>query len=186
MHRLFVAIRPPAATRAALLDMMGGVAGARWQSDDQLHLTLRYVGEVDGHVAEDVAAALDAVRHPATAVRLAGIGRFERHGRIDSLWIGAGPADALAALHRKIDRALVRIGLPPEGRAYLPHVTLARFGRDAGPIGDFIAAGPPAPPPFEAADFRLYESHLGPDGATYAAVARYPLAGAALRDPAGR
>lgn len=185
MHRLFVAIRPPATTRAALLDMMGGVAAARWQSDDQLHLTLRYIGEVDTPVAEDVAAALVAIRHPPVAVTLGGIGRFDRKGRIDSLWIGAGPADALAALHRKIDRALVRIGLPPEGRAYLPHVTLARFGREAGLIGDFVAAAPPAPP-FEAGDFRLYESHLGPDGAAYAAVARYPLTRAGLRDPAGR
>src|SRR3546814_10503522 len=61
MHRLFVAIRPPAAIRKALLSIMGGVEGARWQSDDQLHLTLRFIGEVDRHRADDIAAALATV-----------------------------------------------------------------------------------------------------------------------------
>ena len=59
MRRLFVAIRPPAPIRALLLDAMGGIGGARWQSDDQLHLTLRFIGEVDRHLAGDIHAALD-------------------------------------------------------------------------------------------------------------------------------
>jgi 2'-5' RNA ligase len=175
MHRLFVALRPPFAICEALEARMDGIAGARWQSDEQLHLTLRYIGPVDRPVAEDVAAALEGVRHPPVTVTLAGIGQFERRGRIDSLWIGAEPRDGLTALHRKIDQALVRAGLPPEGRAYLPHVTLARFGREAGPIGGFVATAGAAVGPWEAADFRLYESHLGPDGSSYEAVARYPL-----------
>lgn len=175
MHRLFVALRPPAAVIEALEARMDGIAGARWQDDEQLHLTLRYIGAVDRPVAEDVAAALEGVRHPLVTVTLAGIGQFERRGRIDSLWIGAEPRDGLTALHRKIDQALVRAGLPPEGRAYLPHVTLARFGREAGPIGSFVATAGATVGPWEATDFRLYESHLGPDGASYEAVARYPL-----------
>lgn len=175
MHRLFVAIRPPREARAALLGLMGGVIGARWQDDEQLHLTLRYIGEVDGRVAEDIAAALDVIRHPAIDIALGGIGQFERRGRIDSLWIGARPVEPLAALHRKIDRALVRIGLAAEGRAYLPHVTLARFGREAGPIAGFIGGSPAALPAFRADAFILYESELGRDGATYSAIARYPL-----------
>lgn len=175
MHRLFVALRPPPAVRQALIARMGGVAGARWQDDGQLHLTLRYIGPVDAAVAEDVAVALSAVRHAPVTVALSGIGRFDRRGRLDSLWIGAEPRDALAALHRKIDRALVTAGLAPEGRAYLPHVTLARFGRDSGAIDTFVAAGGAAAAPWQATDFRLYESHVGADGSRYEAVARYPL-----------
>ena len=57
MHRLFVALRPPVPVRDHLLDLMHGVEGARWQSDDQLHLTLRFIGEVDRHQASDIAAA---------------------------------------------------------------------------------------------------------------------------------
>lgn len=175
MHRLFVAIRPPAATRAALTATMGGVPGARWQSDEQLHLTLRFVGEVDRHCAEDVAAALGTIHHPPIEVTLGGIGQFNRRGRTDALWIGAGPAGPLRQLHEKIDQALVRVGLKPEGRAYLPHVTLARFGREAGAIGGFVDRAPAALPPFAAREFHLYESHLGSEGAIYEAVERYWL-----------
>ena len=77
MHRLFVAIRPPRPIRERLMAAMGGISGARWQSDDQLHLTLRFIGEVDRHRAGDVHAALGAIRHPALEIALNGIGTFE-------------------------------------------------------------------------------------------------------------
>src|SRR5687768_8380838 len=61
MHRLFVGLRPPPAIRARLLALMGGVTGARWQDDSQLHLTLRFIGEVERPRAEDIATALSNV-----------------------------------------------------------------------------------------------------------------------------
>src|SRR3546814_13338186 len=88
MHRLFVAIRPPRPVRELLLDVMGGVRGARWQSDDQLHLTLRFIGEVDRHLAEDLHAALGAIHHPRFEIALSGIGSFERRGQPETLWAG--------------------------------------------------------------------------------------------------
>ena len=69
--------RPPP-IRAQLLAVMGGVPGARWQDDEQLHLTLRFIGEVDRPLAEDIAAALGQVRCPAIDVALAGVGRFDK------------------------------------------------------------------------------------------------------------
>lgn len=178
MHRLFVGIRPPAAVRAALSPLMSGVPGARWQDDEQLHVTLRFIGEVDGRMAEDVAHALSTVRSPALALRVEGVGQFEARGRTNALWAGIQPRDAITALHRKVDQALVRCGLPPEHRAYLPHMTLARLGRAAGPVEPWLAihAGLRLPP-FDAAHMILFESHLGSEGARYDSVARYPLAG---------
>src|SRR3546814_1414167 len=78
MHRLFVAIRPPSAIRKALLSIMGGVEGARWQSDDQLHLTLRFIGEVDRHRADDIAAALATVSGAPFTIRLSAAGALGR------------------------------------------------------------------------------------------------------------
>ncbi len=176
MHRLFVAIRPPRAIRERLLAAMGGVPGARWQSDEQLHLTLRFIGEVDRHRAEDAAAALGTVHHPRFLLSLDGIGQFERKGQVDALWAGVAPHAPLKALHKKIDQVLVRVGLPPEGRAYLPHVTLARFGRSAAPHAGVVPAAGLTSPAEEVCDFRLYESELGGQGATYSIVNRYPLA----------
>lgn len=179
MHRLFVALRPPRAIRASLAETMQGIAEARWQDDDQLHLTVRYIGAVERRVAEDIAIELGHVHANRIEARIAGVGAFERRGRVDALWAGLAPQDALAALHRKIDHALVRLGLPPEGRAYLPHVTLARVARTADPAE--IAAWRDAYASLASVAFRmehliLYESTLARDGARYDTVARWPLA----------
>lgn len=176
MHRLFVAIVPPAPIRAALTARMGGIIGARWQDDAQLHITLRFVGEVDRHRAQDVAAALGALHHPPFDIALAGVGQFDRKGHIDTLWVGLTPHAPLERLHNKVDQALVRIGLEPETRAYLPHITIARFGRGVGPLAGFMEhIGPVESPPFAVTHFCLFESHLGRDGPVYDIIERYPL-----------
>ena len=180
MHRLFVALRPPPAMRRKLLDIMDGVDGARWQDEDQLHVTLRYIGAVERPVAEDIALALQGVHAPAFDLALSGVGRFDTGARGRALWAGVTPHDAVAALHRKIDHALVRLGLPPKGRAFLPHVTLARLHRTSGPVDGFLArnAGLTSPP-IRFDRMVLYESHLGHDGAWYEPVVRCPLSAVA-------
>ena len=84
MHRLFVALRPPHCVRTLLCGMMAGAAHARWQSDDQIHITLRFIGDVDSRTAEDIGIALLSVRHPPFNIALDGIGTFDRKGRIES------------------------------------------------------------------------------------------------------
>lgn len=157
---------------------MSGVHGARWQDDEQLHITLRFIGEVDRRVGEDAAHALAGIYSAPLTLHIEGVGSFDRRGRTNALWAGIRPHDDIGRLHRKIDQTLVRIGLPPEGRAYLPHVTLARMGGGAGPadrwLGDHAAL---SSDPFEAAHFALYESHLGHEGPRYEMIERYPLAG---------
>ena len=176
MHRLFVAIRPPRALRERLMSLMGGVAHARWQRDDQLHLTLRFIGEVDRHRAEDIVAALGTVHHPAFGLALDGIGQFDRKGRTDTLWVGVSPQEPARLLHNKIDQALVRVGLEPETRAYLPHITIARFGRAAGPVDGLVSAsGGVSSEPFAMTEFCLYESDTSHDGSVYTIVERYRL-----------
>ena len=179
MHRLFVALRPPPAIREKLLAIMADIPGARWQDDDQLHLTLRFIGAVERPVAEDVAAALGGVNGAVPTVRLAGVGAFAHRDRIDTLWAGVAPRDDLALLHAKVDRACVCAGLPPERRAYLPHVTLARLPRSLGEgaaIERWRATHAAlSSEPFAMTHLMLYESDLGRDGAQYEPVARRPL-----------
>lgn len=176
MHRLFVALRPPPEIRRQLLALMEGVENARWQDEEQLHLTLRFIGNVERPVAEDIATALDGVRAPAMTLRLHGVGCFDRKGRTTALWAGVHPHDAVAALHRKVDQALARVGLPHEGRAFHPHITLARLNAATGPADAFLArhAGL-ASEPFSLTHMLLFESTLTRDGASYEAIARYPL-----------
>jgi 2'-5' RNA ligase len=176
MQRLFVAIQPPPAIRERLIAAMGGVINARWQSDEQLHLTLRFIGEVDRHAAADIGAAMGMIHHSRFTLSLDRIGQFDKRGRTDALWVGITPYAAVEALKRKIDQALLRVGVPPEQRAYLPHITLARFSRNAGDISDFAArSGQLAGATFTVDHFILYESHLATDGAAYVPLARFPL-----------
>ena len=180
MHRLFVALRPPPAIRATLIAAMGGVPGARWQDDEQLHVTVRFLGDVARDQAEDIATALSHVAAPVFAAAIDGVGAFDHRGRVDTLWARVLPVDPLAALHRKVDQALSRTGIAPDRRRYLPHVTLARLpraGQDpvatARWIADHAALTTPA---FALEHLYLFESHLGREGARYEAVARWPLA----------
>jgi len=176
MHRLFVAIRLPPPVRSRLLDLMGGVAGARWLEEEQLHVTLRFIGEVDRHLARDVDSALSGVRHPPFSIALNGLGAFDRRGEPVVLWAGLAPQEPLRALHKKVDQALLSAGVEPDRRAYMPHVTIARLPRGAGPVGSLIErSGGITSPLFPVDRFYLYESRLTPDGPLYAPVEIYPL-----------
>ena len=170
--RLFVGLDLPEPVQSALFASMGGVAGARWQSAAQLHLTLRFIGEVDRHSAADIAAALGRVNIRPFTAELGEPGLFEHRGRIDALWVGVRPAEALAGLAKAINTALASVGIAPEPRAFVPHITIAR-GRTM--IG---ATGWPQSPIRRVAwpvnGFALFESRMGKDGSDYAMLARWP------------
>lgn len=102
MHRLFVALRPPPPIRRQIVAIAGGVPNARWQDDEQLHVTVRFIGQVERPLAEEIAVVLANVRATAPRVALASIGSFDRRGRTDVIWAGVTPHDALAALHRRL------------------------------------------------------------------------------------
>jgi len=175
MHRLFVALRPPAAIREQLLSLAEGIAGLRWQDEGQIHLTLRFVGEVGRPVAEDLAAELARVRVQPFALALAGVGLFEKP-RYGALWAGVQPRDQLKALHGKIERSCQLVGLEPERRTFHPHLTLARWtGRKPAVAGFLERQGDLVSAPWEVGEFILYESRLGRLGAHYEPVETYRL-----------
>jgi 2'-5' RNA ligase len=174
MIRLFAALELPLPVRDTLLAAMGGVAGAHWQRDDQLHLTLRFIGEVDRHTAADISAALATVNVVPFTLSLDGIGSFDHRGRIDALWVGVSPRAPVAELAKRIDAALARVGIAPETRAFVPHITVARLGRTAGSISAFPTAPIPALS-FDVTGFALWESRMGAGGSDYTILERYPV-----------
>src|SRR5205085_6878330 len=105
-----------------------------------LHLTLRFIGEIDEGLAADVDAALQRVKVRPFKLQLAGAGVFGGN-RPRALWVGVERDPALWQLRDKIEQALIRAGLEPEGRRFAPHVTLARL-RDPvlDQLGQFLAA----------------------------------------------
>lgn len=178
MPRLFVAVPLPEAVTRRLVALAGGVPGARWVADRNMHVTLRFIGDVDGIEAADIAATLAEV-DGGTAFDLAIEGVDIFGGRRDAriLYAGVGPREPLKRLRDKIEAALQRQGLAAEERKFHPHVTLARL-RGAPPdrIGRFLEAnGLLMSPPFPVGEFVLYDSIRGNDGAVYRELHRYPL-----------
>ena len=176
MHRLFVAILPPEPIRDLLIDAMDETSDFRWQSDEQLHLTLRFIGEVDRPIGDDLADALGRIRSDRFQVRISGVGRFEQRNA-GAVWAGVEPMQPLAALAAKVERTCQSVGLEPERRAFHPHITLARWkGRRMREVERFLERrGGLTSEPFDVDNFALFESRLSRHGAHYEEVVSYPL-----------
>ncbi|GAA0276405.1 RNA 2',3'-cyclic phosphodiesterase [Alteraurantiacibacter aestuarii] len=174
-HRLFIAIRPPVAVIDSLIDTMEGLDNARWQSEEQLHLTLRFVGEVERPQAEDLALALAQIRFAPFAISIAGVGHFETKGAPRTLWARVEPSRDLSDLQKRVEQACRAAGLEDETRKFVPHITLARLDRSAAGIGAWLARHARLhAPPFIAENFVLVESHLSTGGSIYQDVMRFP------------
>lgn len=175
-HRLFIGIRPPENVRDALVDTMEALDGARWQDDEQLHLTLRFLGAVERPLAEDLAEALGEIAWPDFPLEIDGVSHFQRKGSATAIWARVVASEALEGLRQKIERACEGAGLERETRRFTPHITIARLGRNSGPLGNWLARyGGLRAGPWPAERFILFESHLSPGGAQYETVFEYPL-----------
>jgi RNA 2',3'-cyclic 3'-phosphodiesterase len=177
MFRLFVGVSLPADVRLRLAAMCSGLPGAKWIDPENMHLTLRFIGEVGGGQAEDIDAALRRVSAPAFDLGFSGIDCFETSGKVHTLWVGIDKQPLLLRLRDKVDSALVRAGCEAERRKFKPHVTIARI-RPGGQarIGSFIQAyNSIALGPSRVEHFTLFRSHLGSEKAHYEELAEYAL-----------
>ena len=177
--RLFVGLSLPAEIRARLVSLKGGLPDARWVSEENLHLSLRFIGEVTGGNERDIDLSLQSVNGARFDLTLAGLGTFERRGRVHSVWAGVEKSQSLTALRDRIESVLVRAGQEPEHRKFIPHVTLARMkGAPVRAAGHYLESHADfQAPPFTVERFTLFESHLSHSGARYTVLAEYPLEG---------
>jgi 2'-5' RNA ligase len=175
--RLFVGLELPEVTRERLALMCAGLPGARWVKPENLHLTLRFIGDVENGVAEDVDDALARVRAPAFDLELDGVGFFGKPAAARALWAGVAKSELLNHMQMKVETAVQRAGLPAEARKFSPHVTLARLKgaplqrlrRYVGENADFRAG------PIAIERFVLFSSFLSSSGAIYTPEAYYDL-----------
>jgi 2'-5' RNA ligase len=177
MIRLFVALALPETVAQSLLALQSGVPGARWSTREQLHLTLRFIGDVDERDASSIDETLTSISAPQFTLELKGVGSFGgKNPR--ALWAGVVANEALLHVQRKIESAIQRLGFPAEERKYTPHVTLARLrATPAGRVMDYLSdhalyvSGP-----FQVQEFALFSSRLTPHGSIYVAEREYALA----------
>ena len=177
MIRLFTAVPLPADVRQQLLLATGGVPRARWSEPRNMHITLRFIGEVDRGVAEDCALALETVAAAPFPLKISGVGQFGAGRNARLLWAGVEKSPALDHLRDKVESVLVRAGLEPETRKFSPHITLARL-RDApkeGLAGYLQTHAALQLGPFPVDRFILYSSWPGKEAPAYREEAVYAL-----------
>ena len=177
MPRLFVAVGLPEAVRTGLADLPRRVSGARWVPTEQIHLTLRFIGDVGDALFADVKTILGEIESPPFSLGLRHGGAFPPRGQPRILWVGVDRCEPLMALQRQIEDALVSLDFPRERRAYHPHATLARLkNARPGQVQTHIEAIDALASPEVAVDrFALFSSVLSPKGATHQLEAAFPL-----------
>lgn len=176
MPRLFAALEIPEDLAQELAALRGGLWGARWIEEEDLHLTLRFIGDIDESLAEEIHAELADIRKPAFGVTLQGLDYFGGD-KPRAIIVKAAPSPELVALHAKIETTLRRLGAPPEPRKFTPHVTIARLrSASQASVADYLSArGFFTPRTFEANRFALFSSRDSVGGGPYVVEAAYPL-----------
>lgn len=175
--RLFIAIPLPKAVKQQLLDLQQPINGVRWQSQEKMHLTLKFVGEVDKTIANELQEELDNIDHPKFSMTIRGIGYFPEGKHPKVMWAGIKENNSLEELHQKVVSRCEKMGIAPENRPYKPHVTIARakdvIKRAVTAFADrhkkFVI------PDISVNEFVLYESKLDPDGAHHYRLKTYVL-----------
>ncbi len=161
MIRLFVAIPLPDAVREALDELVEKHRGITWVPPSNRHLTLQFIGATPAEDVEKISAALDEIEIAQFFLPVEGVGKFPPRGTPKVLWAGVGRAHPhLFTLQRKVADALLPLGIEPDGRRYVPHITLARCGPRAGEfVRQFLKKHDQfQAPPFRVETFALYRS----------------------------
>jgi 2'-5' RNA ligase len=175
--RLFVALDLPWDVQETLSDLAGGLMGARWVPSENYHLTLRFIGELSRHEAEDIDLALMGLRARGFSLALSGVGVFEKAGRPVNLYAGVERSAGLDHLRGKIETAMQRAGMPPERKRFVPHVSLGNVeGVPLHKLGTWLQAHSLFKlPPVPVEHFTLFSSYLGKETPVYTPEVEYAL-----------
>ncbi|MSM39645.1 MAG: RNA 2',3'-cyclic phosphodiesterase [Geobacter sp.] len=177
MHRLFVAIDLPEEMKRAVADLRGELRGAKWVGAEQLHLTLRFIGDADDLLLKGIAEGLAGIACNCFPLGLKGIGYFPPRGAPRVLWVGLKAGAQFLTLQHEVEQACRAVGILPDERPFSPHITIARL-KETTPaqVAAYTAQhGGFQSEPFKVTEFHLYESVLGREGATHTRARTYPL-----------
>jgi RNA 2',3'-cyclic 3'-phosphodiesterase len=177
MPRLFTGLEIPGDVGLELSGYRGGLPGARWVDPENYHITLRFIGDIDERMADDITSILGERRQRAPVpITIDGLDSFGG-GKPRAVFARTSGNGALNELQAEQERLLRQVGLLPETRKFTPHITLARL-KNASPIdvADYIATRGHFPKlTFTADRFVLYSSRASVGGGPYVIEAAYPL-----------
>lgn len=181
--RLFVALELREDVRQAIRELIADLKplarGARWVRPEGMHVTLKFIGYVAEDQLDPIQAALAEIRSPQPVdLHFRGVGFFPNDKRPRVIWCGTEASANLVPLAKDIENALEPLGIAPETRDFVPHLTLARFPQPAKLPELARAAGEMESRELGRAretEFHLFESILHPSSAEYRRLASYPF-----------
>lgn len=177
MIRLFAAIAVPEEIGEPLLRRQHGLPGARWRPLEAFHITLRFYGDVQERVAEDLDLELERITSAPFGLTLESVGAFGEGPDIHAVWAGVAESERLRVLAGRCETAARRAKLTADSRAYRPHVTMAYLRRpDPADVAAWIQTNALLQsPPFAVDRFGLYSSHQTGEGSRYVLEREYRL-----------
>lgn len=177
MYRLFVAAPIPDNIKEKLLDLHLNIPGAKWTSGDQLHITLKFIGEVDGDLFKDIRSSLLEIKAHKFLLGIKGVGHFPPGSSPKVLWAGLNDKVPLIKLKNEIENTLEECNIKRESRKFSPHITLARLkNTHINRVKEFLSVySTLRMEDFNVDEFRLYSSKLYSRGAVHNIEAVYPL-----------
>ena len=177
MPRLFLGLELPENQCQQLLALQEPIVSLRWQTAAQLHLTVRFIGDVQDLQVAELTSALAALDAPAFLLQLGGVGYFGSPQRPSILWAGVLAPAPLQALREQVDE-LIAPWCAADPQRFVPHVTLARCGPGSGPLQGFLQRRRGLlSSPWQVKELCLFNSDPGSGGSRYSVLARYPLEG---------
>jgi len=176
MPRLFTGLEIPAEIGQTLSSLRGGLPGARWIDPENYHVTLRFIGDIDGASANEIAAMLFQVNRKPFEVTVQGLSSFGGR-KPRAVVANIAPTRPLIELQAELERLMQRIGLDPEGRKFVPHVTLARLHDSSSrDVADYLSVRGYFPSRVFTADrFVLFSSRATTGGGPYVVEDSYAL-----------
>lgn len=180
MIRLFVGLELPDSVKEAIYSLRGGLEHANWRAPERMHITMRFIGNVEEHVADEILRELRYIRFPAFHLTCKGLGYFDKGNIPHHLWVGVDNAKILEELYQKLDAAITRAGGGNQERfKFLPHVTIAKLqGTTMDEVFNYISANNLfKTEPFLVDSFSLFASHAreNGEGKYYTVEESYPL-----------
>lgn len=174
--RLFIAIELPNGLKNELKSIQEPAEGIRWQAAEQLHITLKFLGDTTADRVKDLKQRLSNIQSPSFSISVKGLGKFPKKGNPKVIWAGVSKPKKLLHLQEKVEKACLKLGFEKGRRRFIPHITLGRVNKE-GEVEAYrvLRETFTYPEKIIVNHFTLFESHLSPEGARHKVLERYEI-----------
>lgn len=176
MNSIFIAVSIPPGISQTLQRLTHGISNTEWVEKENLHITLRYIGKIQGFQLHDIAEALQDIQAKPISLKIKGMGHFIKKRGI-TLYAQIDNSSSLTPLKNMVDKKLGEVGFPKSRSHYIPHITIGYYkGKNNETVAHFLEANSFfETETFEIKSFKIFSSHKSLKRRIYTEEASFPL-----------